>query len=353
MQKVKSAGFTLIELLLMLTIVSLILVTAIRLGVQKQEETRVSRTLLQMQQILNAGLAFYMETGDWPNRTTDLRGKYLPPAAVTFKPPWQTSYYGVGKKDDMFYVYAKVPSGGIASTIAGKLPNSYVTTSTFADGGPPPSVRNCSATADCMIVASINPPGQNLSNSTSVNFANLYHSGACVPVPKCPIDHNGRQLQPTIFVVPVSVSGAFDRPQSDSDPSVNNACYLPPGNIYPVCRNLKVYPLNSYTAWAIGPKDLSTDTLARCDGQTNPSKPDFSACWRDQPNLNFDRITQGSFWRVCVSITTEKGKISPVQETSHPDISTAWGQSVASVLAITRCEPPSENKGSGFNVWDY
>src|SRR5688572_16769733 len=62
----KKAGFTLIEILLVLVIASALLLMLIGYTTQKADELRRDYAALQMQQILNAALAYYVTKGSWP-----------------------------------------------------------------------------------------------------------------------------------------------------------------------------------------------------------------------------------------------------------------------------------------------
>src|SRR3990167_4197367 len=62
----QNVGFTLLEMLLVLVIVAALLVIGMNYMQQKATAMRIDRTALQMQQILNAGLAYYVSNGKWP-----------------------------------------------------------------------------------------------------------------------------------------------------------------------------------------------------------------------------------------------------------------------------------------------
>src|SRR5580704_3955793 len=66
MKRQAKKGFTLIEMLLVLVIVSSLIYMLFGYVQQKTMQMRIDRTSLQMQQILNAGLSYYVGNGKWP-----------------------------------------------------------------------------------------------------------------------------------------------------------------------------------------------------------------------------------------------------------------------------------------------
>src|SRR5262249_9514404 len=108
-------GFTLVEMLLVLVITATLIYAALGYFQQRTLQMRMDRTSIQMQQILNAGLAFYVANSNWPTDiTTDLQGTYLP--NITPTNPWGQTYT----------ISISTPT----SPTGGPLPSSfYVTTS--------------------------------------------------------------------------------------------------------------------------------------------------------------------------------------------------------------------------------
>lgn len=343
--KLKQWGVTLIEILLIMVILGAIFGLLFGFSLQKNEETRRARASLQMQQILNAGLSYFIANGAWPEHGTTkeinalrANGIYLPPTTATFNNPWGGGYEAETYKG-MFYAYTDAKSQVNAEAIAGKLPNAFVTEDISAR---PFVVTPCTPESTrCYAVGAVNIPGQNLANASSVNFANLYHSGSCVPVPQCPLDKEGKAMIPQIMVVAVAVRGNFERPSGcrfDSEDHFR-------------CDNNPVYSILSSTAWAIGPKDIGTEgTLPLCD-PTNRHREvmDPDLCYAEQ-GRSFRVLTTGKFWRVCLAVTTPRGLIKPFRQIDQEG-GTAWGQNTGSVLAVTRCVPAGEKTGSSFKVW--
>lgn len=306
----KVIGFTLIEMLLVLVIVSVLVYASIGYIQQRALQMRMDRTSTQMQQILNAGLSYYVMNQKWPADLAALQPAYLP---STLKSPFGQDYT-VTNNGTLFYVYTPVVAasakGGAyaqASVIAGTLPLAYTSTNS---GAPPDPASSCSATSTtCYIVTSVNVPGQNLNNASAVNYAGLYHNGGCIPVPKCPVDPTTfTTMTPQVMVVPVQVSGTNDGGAPTSNPNV--------------------YPISSFAAYAKGPA-VST-SLPNCNsGGTAP------------PCVGADPTQK--YWRACIKVVTEKGDIDSAS-------SAGWGQN-QSVMAITRCSVSGEPTGGGFNVF--
>lgn len=307
-------GFTLIEILLVLVIISVIIYASVGYMQQRALQLRIERASTQTQQILNAGLAYYVGNSQWPTMA-QLKGNYLPPSPM--RNPWGNTY-DVANDGKLFYVYSKVNTvsakgaSAAAQVIAGTLPLAYTSNTAGAPGLPPSSSSPCvAADTTCYVVASVNIPGQNLNNATAVNYAGLYKHGGCVPVPTCPVSANGTPMKAQIMVVPASVSGVND---TDAGP--------------PTSQN--VYPISSFTAYA---KDPSTNPAA-CDGGTQvPCAPQ-----------NPPATGTPTYWRACLQVVTEKG---PVTSGTGAN---AWGQNVT-LMAITRCAIVNEPSGSNFSVF--
>jgi len=336
----KIKGFTLVEILLVLVIISSVIYMLLSYMQQKTLQMRIDRTTLQMQQILNAGLAYYVGFGTWPlpaaGTAVDITATpgnllqssgYLP-SNVTIVSPWGGAHYSIytDPANKLFYVYTSItsPTSGAASAagnvIAGTLPMAY-TTKTNAT---PPQAGTACVAADttCYVVSSITIPGQNLnSNAGNVNFAGLYRHGGCVPVPTCPTDPaTGVTPTPEVFIVPVSVTGLND-PNSGA-----------------------IYPISSFTAYAM-------------DASASPNPCKFSSI---QPDCTTNTVgsapPSGLYWRACLSVVTEKGNVQATNQNStspgsgNTGFGTDYGANVT-LMAITRCPKPGEPSGSNFTVY--
>lgn len=338
-------GFTLIEMLLVMVIASTIIYMAVTYVQQKSQQMMIDKTTLQIEQILNAAMAYYVSNGEWPAQPTGAVGNNngLPCLLATagYGSKCQTPYlisnqlpasnfitpYGTGyltwvnpaPNSNLFYVIAPISAGKASATtaniIAGRLPMSF-TTSSVGNTSLPCTVG---ANATCFVYSAINIPGQNLNNASAVNYAGLYHNGACVPTPSCPKAPDGSSMTPQIMVVPVSVSGTSD-----------------------VVNQSSLYPLESFTAYATGPVAATAGGgPPKCTTNSGAN----NLCYSDAQGGT--QIKDGNnYWRVCLQVVTQQGVANWGADTNSAN----WGRN-ATVLAITRCAISNEPTGSGFNVW--
>ncbi len=340
--KTKLRGFSLLEMLLVMVIVGMILMMGINYLRQRTIAIRIDKATLQMQQILNASLAYYVANGEWPYSLGCLQGKadideckgevkYLPDP---FPNPWGNAYRVAAPPDvnkgGVLYAFTLIESETAntdATIIAGRLPLAYV----FLDAKDeePPAPGSCLDRPYCHVIASVNLPGQDLNNATAVNFAGLYKHGGCVPVPRCPLSPNtGKPLTPQIIVAPVSVSGI-----NDNDLNGQN-----------------IYPISSFTAYAkndnLNDPDATPKSVRPLECQPTIGGSGISStgddCTSDDPNPS------KAYWRVCLQVITEKGDIQKTNTQTNPDL--LWGQYVT-LMAITRCAIENEPAGSTFNVY--
>jgi len=355
----KQSGITLLTLLLLMAIMGGTLFFALsKMNTQKAEEIRYTRTILQMSQILNGALAYYIKNGRWPDSIDQLRGIYLPSPGVVFNNGWGNPFF-IKKTSRLLYVYTDVLNPAQAAMVAGKLPQSFISTAAGVSQNPPtPGLcsRSEIPAKDCQFaVASVNSPGQNLNNATAINYMNIYHNGACVPAPECPVDANGVAMKPEIMVIPVAVSGVRNRPDSTKGAD----CKLVAGGYYE-CANLEAYPMNSFTARAIGAADGSPVDLGAAgkiqDCDPSAPAPAKQVCYKDMvprtDMANWPKITSGKYWRVCVATNTSEGSVQPSYLPVGAGVfSSAWGVAAGAVIAITHCVVNNEPRGSGFFVW--
>lgn len=313
-------GVTLIEVLLVLVISSIIMVMLIGFLQQQTDEMRRSRAVTQIVQILNAGLAYYVANNAWPQNSdlSDLiSGGYLP---FTPTNPWGNPYTIQSSNPGMLTVTTNVHTRDNALQIVGRVPFGSI------------SGTN-------VVSSSVNIPAQQLNNSTTLNFASIYHSGACVPAPVCPLDKYGNKTQPQIYVIPLSVSGVYDDPNA-----LSGNCTDPNGNDFNTCSNINVFPITNYTAYAIGPVAYTKGSgkIQACNG-ASPG----NSCYISGTSSS-DEAPSGSYWRVCLSVGTEKGLINPVGTVTN---NWAQGQAMGTLLVVTRCAISGEYTGAGFDVW--
>jgi len=331
-------GFTLLEMLLVMTIIAGIMLGIATYSQQKMLQLREDRTVLQIQQILNAGLAFYLNNMNWPSSLAQLQGDttstnpggYLPGpnTVVTISNPWASGYI-IGNSASspsatnaaLFAVCTTINAGkitpSVAAILAARLPMAYVVNGDVSAncdpsaGLPLPTASACTA-APCTVIATVNIPGQNLNNARSVNFAGIYHHGACVAAPKCPAG-----MSPQIFLAPVSVSG-MNSSTSEVFPIHSFTAYYSSSGLAPnpsACYSTTYYEWNNPT----------------CPGGTGVASPG------------------DMYWRVCLQIITSNGQVVYNSSTAV---------AAATILAITRCSPTGEGNepgvaGSTIDVFGY
>ena len=312
-------GFSLLEVLLVLAIMATVMVSLLSYTTHKSDEMRRDRTVMQVEQILNAGLAYYVNLGSWPTALTQLQPNFLPSGAIINSwgqvPSVGAPAVSPSNPGALFYVCTTITGQQAftaATTIAGRLPIASAIDGTVASCQPPAAPTACSATStSCTVISSVNIPGQNINNARSINFAGLYHNGACVAAPVCPLN-----MVQSIVVAPVSVSGMYD----------NNST--------------NVYPISSFTAYAIGTSLSATNSPPgaspyNCEGTATQS------C---------GLTANGTYWRVCLRIVTQKGLVSRGNGNLN------WAQNAGIILALTRCMPPNEPtlpevSGDAFTVF--
>lgn len=314
MQMLKK-GFTLIEMLLVLVIMAVILLAIASYTQQRTDALRRDRTVMQIQQIENAALAYYISQSTWPTNIAQLQLAGFLPRQTTINNPYGNSYFmNANNTTGTFAVCTEVLAGNpntataTAQTIAGRLPMGFIvdTTPTDANCLPSQTPRTTCADNNCTVVSVINIPGQNLNNARAVNFAGVYHHGGCVPVPACP----GTNMTPAILAIPVSVSGMYS-------------------------NTTTIYPISSFTAYATAPGNLNTPGPSQCTNSAVPEACDLGSGGIASPT--------GMYWRVCLQIYTEKGLITA-------STNSIWA-SETGIVALTRCVPQNEPFGSSFSVW--
>jgi prepilin-type N-terminal cleavage/methylation domain-containing protein len=329
--KNSTKGFTLIEMILVLGIIASIISMLVKYSFMRADQIRVDTAAVQMQQILNAGMAFYINNGYWPSQASattpcgtvsSLKPLQSPPndyLSANLNPPYNGASYGMNCSPNtgVFSVTLRFPAEGTSPAawiriLAGILPLATYTNNT--------------------VTSSVNIPGQNLNNARSVNFGNFYHQGGCVPAPTCPAN-----MTPDIMVLPASLYGVNDAPGKTD-----------------------YYPLYGFTAYAVGTAagisgqstaaatPASPDQVADCNPSVTTPTQCNSTCPASSPGSRstctpISNSTGTLYWRVCLIVRTEKGVVSQTADST-------WGQ-YASLLAITRCVPVNESSGSDFSVW--
>lgn len=311
-QRYHLEGMTLLEMLFVMIGIALLLVMLLNYTTKKAFDNRVDRTVEQMQSIMIGAQAYYIKNNTWPTSIAILQaGGYLP---INVQSSFGGTDYDLASSagGELFYVSVPISNTtnarNIALNISGRLPLSYLSSDAVVGVGVVPSNTACVIGGMvCRVVGAINVPAQTLNSARRITYAGLAHHGGCIPVMPCPI--STAAWTPQIFVSPASASGL-------SDPNTVN-----------------LYPMSSFTAYATGGPGSGANPPA-CNGSDPASTPpcDTSSGGTD-------------FWRVCLSVTTEKGNVSSTNDSQ-------WGQYV-SLMAVTRCTNTNgtENSGSSFNTF--
>ena len=343
-------GVTLIEILLVTVIISAFLMMISSYLQQKFLQMRFERTAANMKQVLSAASAYYIANAQWPPAAANLKclqGKGLCPVVylpTTIRDPFKNYNYSINSTATQFSVSIVIDPGkpktyAYAQIIIGKLPSGYA-----IDQANP--ATPCSVSSDwCTVIAMVPvPPIKDTNNVKAVNFASVYHNGACVPVPGCVSDGTPNSMVASITVVPTSVTGAPIAPSSPNAPTATCNPTTQAG-----C-SIEAYPISSYSAVATPPAKTNGLNAGPNSGPytcktASTGAPVASACYKDY-DKNGNPIgppMKGEYWRVCLSIVTSKGAVAPDENT--------WGQLTGTIMAITRCIKPGEDTGSKFNVW--
>ncbi|MDR3478164.1 MAG: type II secretion system protein [Gammaproteobacteria bacterium] len=348
----KLKGFSLLEMILVMAIMSAILIVLINYSTQKADALRRENIAKEMQQVLNAALAFYVTNGAWPGKTVgstktlcsagswlsfdgtaDLQiQNYLPPAAQMPTVNGQSYQFDCNVTTGLFQIRVPVSLPADQTIIAGMVPLGAVVT----------------VAGVTYVQGQVNVPGQNLNNARSLNFAGVYYAGSCVPAPTCPLG-----MTPNIVVTPSAVSGMTDSPSCSG--SSLSAPYDPSN-----CSGA-VYPVSSFIGFARGdssgaPTDPNGNALYKnANNNAGPpldckvtATPSTLACQSNETGgtLNSDGTL---YWRVCLYVRTENGIAYPNTSSGAPT-SIAWGKMLGTVLVFTRCVPTNEPIGSN-DVW--
>lgn len=339
-------GFTLLEMMLVLGLISIVVYMLIQYNSTRTTQASRERSVEQIQWILNTARQVYLTYNKWPLNSTACNGLasaeriggvtpppsffvtnniQIPSLANTYGNAINKTYYAIycsASRGYNFIVEAYFPLTSIASAtaIAGMLPLGRVTTTA----------------TEATVSAQISIPAQVLNNARTVNFGSLYHSGACVPVPKCV-----GGMVPQILLSAASVSGVATPPVNCTNP-----------NDYTTC-SYNSTSVSSYNVYAMGgAAGSAANSIQNCaNTAVQPCTIDSPPQAGNTPN----------YWRVCLQVSSQNQQIT-VQNTqgmtpgstgncNTTDCQVAWGQALGNIMVTTRCQPPSENTGSDFSVW--
>jgi len=162
---VKQRGYTLIELLLVIALLAVLATTSLVVIRQRAESARVSKTALEMQQVMAAAMAYYADNQGWPMATGHVPScvlpahdeafvkRYLPAQHATsnFGTPYCWGY-AHSVQDPLFWVAVGLPDLQMARRVAAQLPNAFISRD-------PSTALPCDDDALCYVRADVPRPG--------------------------------------------------------------------------------------------------------------------------------------------------------------------------------------------------
>jgi type II secretory pathway pseudopilin PulG len=128
MCKIKTQfGFSIIELLFIIAVLSVAIAIGVSCVSKEADAAKVQKTALQMQTILQGGIAYYSDHGSWiasqSDCSDDLCKIYL--GGAIRNNPWGNEYFYTGTKDNTFKIWSEIPNDA-RGRVAALLPNAIV-----------------------------------------------------------------------------------------------------------------------------------------------------------------------------------------------------------------------------------
>jgi len=168
-------GFTLIEILLVIAVIAVIASLAILTYRGHSQTTRIEKSALELQQVLEAALAYNADQAQWPANNSALPSctptaaantfvnGYLPNARTTDAFGANYCWSKAGTSDRLFWVAIPVPGNdqAMAKRIAARLPNAIITSDPTSATMPA-----CVDNATCYVRSEVAQPGLTTSNVT-------------------------------------------------------------------------------------------------------------------------------------------------------------------------------------------
>lgn len=155
-------AFTIIEMLLVIAILGVLAMLGLRYIAKQSEQNKVSKASLQVQQFLQAGLAYQAEKGAWPicsdnTPTGDFMTNYVPNMTENLNPWGTDSYHWIDPPQDQndcsnddgsgskFRVYTDLKDARLAGLLVNSLPNAAISNTTTVIAEVSPSTKQASS----------------------------------------------------------------------------------------------------------------------------------------------------------------------------------------------------------------
>ena len=236
----KRLGFTLIELLFVIAIIGVLASIGMTLSKQQAQKTKIEKTALQIQQILQAGQSYYADNKCLPDDNSvaapvnpilsGCTNITNPPAFSNYLPigstnasgfpigPWGNVYkWGTTADKSKFRVCTEAtgPVGlltsAIANRIAGLLPNALTLSSGAADCSARVATETCSGT-NCIVASEVNKLGAGASGANPMQLGGYVLKIGQIPDPTDPresivLPDNGQDLNYPVTGLGTCASG--------------------------------------------------------------------------------------------------------------------------------------------------